>query len=82
MGLYIHHLPKKWQLKLVRWITFWGWLHRPTSQQVASEVNSIRLLTRKEMETLFPDCEILTERLLGLFPKSYIAFRRKPVVQG
>lgn len=82
VGLYIHHLPKKWQLKLVRWITFWGWLHRPTPQQVASEVNSIRLLTRKEMETLFPDCEILTERLLGLFPKSYVAVRRKPVVQG
>lgn len=77
VGFYIHHLPKKWQMKLVRWVTLWGWIHRPTPQQVANEVNSIRLLTRKEMETLFPDCEILTERLLGLFPKSYIAARRR-----
>lgn len=76
VGFYIHHLPKKWQLKLVRWVTLWGWLHRPTKEQVAAEVNSIRLLTRKEMETLFPDCEILTERLLGFLPKSYIATRK------
>jgi hypothetical protein len=41
------------------------------------EVNSIRLLTRKEMAILFPDCEILTERMLGIIPKSYIAFRKR-----
>lgn len=78
VGLYIHHLPKNWQVRLIRWITFWGWTQRPTRQQIQQEVDSIRLLTRKEMETLFPDCEILTERLLGIFPKSYIAVRRKP----
>lgn len=78
VGLYIHHLPDSWQKALVRWVTLWGWLHRPTQEQVDHEVNSIRLLTRKEMEELFPDCEILTERLLGVFPKSYIAVRRRP----
>ncbi len=77
VGLYIHHLPKKWQMALVRWVTLWGWVHRPTREQVAYEVNSIRLLTRREMDLLFPDCEILTERLLGLIPKSYIAIRKQ-----
>lgn len=76
VGFYIHHLPKLWQVKLIRWVTLWGWLHRPTKEQVQNEVHSIRLLTRREMNILFPDCEILTERLFGLIPKSYIAIRK------
>jgi hypothetical protein len=38
-------------------------------------VDSTRLLTKREMRQLFPDCVILTERLLGVFPKSYVAYR-------
>ena len=76
VGFYIHRFPKKWQKALSRWITLRGWIHRPTQAQVDDEVNSIRLLTREEVATLFPDCEILTERMLGLIPKSYIAFRK------
>lgn len=77
MGLYIHHLPKRWQLRLIRWVTLWGWLHCPSKEQIQHEVQTIRLLTRQEMALLFPDCEILTERLFGLIPKSYIAFRKR-----
>ncbi len=39
-------------------------------------VESTRLLRKSEMRQLFPDCEILTERMLWVLPKSYIAFRR------
>lgn len=77
VGLYIHHLPKRWQLRLIRWVTLWGWLHRPSKEQIQHEVKTLRLLSRKEMGLLFPDCEILTERLFGLIPKSYIAFRKR-----
>jgi len=35
---------------------------------------SIRLLNKRELQSLFPDCQIKTERFLGL-PKSYAAFR-------
>jgi hypothetical protein len=42
-------------------------------------IAEIRLLTLREMEELFPDCEILRERFLGIFTKSYIAFRPAPV---
>jgi len=81
MGMYIHHLPKGWQLRLIRWVTLWGWLHRPSKEQIQHEVKTIRLLTRQEMTLLFPDCEILTERLFGLIPKSYIAIRKKRLRQ-
>ena len=39
-------------------------------------VDYTRLLTKREMKELFPDCEIRTERLLFVIPKSYIAIRR------
>ncbi len=74
---FIHWLPKPWRIALIRWVTLWGWAHRPTREEVLHEVNTIRLLKRKEMDELFPDCEILTERLLGIFPKSYIAVRKR-----
>ena len=45
-------------------------------------IETTRLLTRREMQVLFPDCQILTERILGLIPKSYIAVRRNPAARG
>jgi hypothetical protein len=38
-------------------------------------VSSTRLLGKSEMHELFPDCRILTERMLWIIPKSYIAIR-------
>jgi len=29
------------------------------------------------MQQLFPDCEIIIERMLWIIPKSYIAIRRR-----
>lgn len=72
---FIHWLPASWQRRLIRHGTVWGWLTRPTPAQVNRFLSEVRLLGRDEMRALFPDCEILTERLLGL-PKSYIAVRR------
>lgn len=72
---FVHWLPRRTQRGLIRWATGWGWLTRPTPAQVDEFLAEVRLLTRREMTELFPDCEILTERFLGL-PKSYIAVRR------
>jgi hypothetical protein len=72
---FIHWLPARWKRRLIRHGTIWGWLTRPTPEQVDGFLSEVRLLRRSEMRLLFPDCEILTERLLGL-PKSYIAIRR------
>lgn len=70
----IHWLPRAVQRALLRNYTVWGWITRPSPEYVRRVTEEIRLLTRKEMQALFPDCEIHSERFLGL-PKSYIAMR-------
>jgi Methyltransferase domain len=77
MALFIHYLPRPFQKKIVRWWTPWGWLERPNPRQVEAMVDSTRLLTKSEMQQLFPDCEFMIERMLWIIPKSYIAFRRR-----
>ena len=72
---FIHWLPKHWQKRLIRWCTVYGWVQRPSPEDIAEMVTSIRLLTKSEVKALFPDCEILVETLWGVFPKSYIAVR-------
>ena len=75
MAPFIHYFPKAIRRRLVRWCTLRGWIERPTRGQIDSMVNTTRLLRRSEMLQLFPDCELVTERMFWLIPKSYIAFR-------
>jgi hypothetical protein len=74
---FVHWLPKKTQKKLVRWFSLYGLVQRPSAAEIEDMVESIRLLTKDEMQMLFPDCEILTERMLICIPKSYIAIRKE-----
>jgi hypothetical protein len=71
----VHYLPRWLQKSTVRWCTPWGWIERPNRDQINSMVDSTRLLRKSEMRRLFPDCEIVTERIFWFLPKSYIAFR-------
>ena len=71
---FVHYFSKGVQRHLLRWFTVWGWLTKPTRQQVDAFLAEVRLLTAREMQILFPDCQILRERLFGL-TKSYIAVR-------
>ena len=69
-----HYLPTRWQRRLVRRFTLWGWLARPDPQHARAMIDGTRLLGAGEFSALFPDCEIRRERFLG-FTKSYIAVR-------
>ncbi len=71
---FVHYLPRAWQKRVLRNASVWGWIARPSQEQVDATVDEIRLLTHRQMRELFPDCEILRERVLGL-TKSYIAVR-------
>jgi SAM-dependent methyltransferase len=70
----IHYLPVSLQRRLLRNFTLWGWLRRPTQADVAGFIDEVRLLTRSEMEELFPDCDVRSERFLGM-TKSFVAVR-------
>lgn len=73
----VHYLPKSMQKKIIRWITIWGLIQKPAQEEIDQMVETTRLLTRKEMTVLFPDCRIHTEYLLWIIPKSYVAIRKR-----
>jgi len=73
----IHYFPPNVQKKIIRWTSVWGWLERPDKNKINEMVENTRLLRKSEMIELFPDCKIITEKLFGLIPKSYIAVRLK-----
>ncbi len=75
---FLHFLPRGVQAWIVRRITVWDWLERPSPDRrewyVGHYLNEVRLLTASELRALFPDAQILRERFLGL-TKSLIAVR-------
>lgn len=74
LALFVHWMPIKWRRRLIRNFTGWGWLTRPDKAAVEGFLGEVRLLRRQEMQLLFPDCQIIEEKFLGL-TKSYTAVR-------
>jgi hypothetical protein len=55
-----------------------GWYHKQADADSAKAIiDSTRLLSRHELKRLFPDADIVSERVAG-FAKSLIAIRRSP----
>lgn len=74
---FIHWLPKSVQRRALRYFSPWGLIAKPTCTDIDFMVDTTRLLRRREMVELFPDCVIHTERLMGIVPKSYVAIRQR-----
>ena len=72
---FVHWLPVALRRRILRWLTPWGWIKKPSQEMVDKTIAYTRLLTKRQMTELFPDCRILTERLFWVLPKSYIAVR-------
>lgn len=72
---FVHWLPVRVRRCIVRWFTPWGWITKPTQDKIDEVIYYTRLLGKPQIQELFPDCTIITERLFGVFPKSYIAYR-------
>ncbi len=71
----IHWLPFVVARSLVRWFSVWGWVTKPSQQQIDSFLSQTRLLNRREVGELFPICQIGTERFAGL-TKSFLITRQ------
>jgi hypothetical protein len=74
IGAFVHWLPRATQYRIVRWVTIWGLVRRPSRERVAAMLDGIRLLNAEEMQELFPDAVLVRERFLGM-TKSLIAVR-------
>jgi hypothetical protein len=73
---FIHWLPRKWQGRLLRNFTLWGWITRPDANAQDRYLNTTLMLDCAELRALFPDAEIWKERFVGL-TKSFVAARRR-----
>jgi len=60
---------------VIRYITLWGLITRPSEKKIGDLLNEVRLLSYKEFKDLFPDCKIYKEKFMG-FTKSFIAVRK------
>lgn len=72
----LHFLPKRWQARLARNFTVWGWLQRPSEEEARGFVEHLHLLTARDLRLLFPDAAIVRERVAGL-TKSVAAIRQQ-----
>ena len=70
--LLLHWWPRLLNVFFVtRYLSLWGLMNKPSREQVAKSLANICLLTRRDLEQLFPGATIVSERFL-LFSKSYI----------
>lgn len=76
LGLFIHWLPNRWHAPFARWFSFRGLTGASDAADLKAIAQTTRLLSKREMKLLFPDCEIWTERMFLLLPKSHVAIRR------
>ncbi len=70
-----HLLPKRWQARLARNFTLWGWLQRPGKEEARGFVENTHLLSARDIARLFPAASIERERVLCL-TKSISAVRK------
>jgi hypothetical protein len=72
--MFIHWLPFRVQRRLIRWLSVWGWVQKPTQAEIDDFLRTTRLLSRAEICSMFPDCELWEEKVLGL-TKSFVLTR-------
>ncbi len=72
---FAHWLPRRPQRALIPWLSAWALTARPPAAAIEEFLDNTRLLTRRELAELFPECEISEERVLGLV-KSFVVTRR------
>ena len=75
LGVLIHWFPRNWHAPMARFLSLRGLTGAAKPGELREIAASTRLLSRREMQILFPDCMIWTERLCWVIPKSHVAVR-------
>ena len=73
--VFIHWLPFSISRRLIRYLSVWGLVTKPTQAQIDDFLKGIRLLSKSQFMALYPGCDIVRERVLGL-TKSFIAIKQ------
>lgn len=75
LGLAIHWLPRAWRPIAARVFSLRGLFGGHSMEHLREISDTTRLVSKKRLRSMFPGCIILTERILGVIPKSYIVVR-------
>jgi len=78
---FVHWLPRRVRRRMIRNFTVWGLTARPSQAYCDQLIDEFALLSRREMQQVFPDATVLSERFAG-FPKSLIAVKVGPSVSS
>jgi SAM-dependent methyltransferase len=75
---FLHWLPRGWQRVLVSRVNLWRWIAKPRPDQAMyyyrHYLEDILLLSESDLGQLFPDGQLMRERVLG-WTKSVVAVR-------
>lgn len=72
---FLHWMPESWRYRILLQRSCGFWERRPDVGSATTAIQSALLLDKRQMQFLFPDARIISERFLGL-TKSLIAIRR------
>jgi hypothetical protein len=72
--LFLHWMPESWRYRLLMRRSLGFWRQQPDVGSATTAIQSALLLDRLQLQFLFPDARIVSERCLGL-TKSLIAIR-------
>jgi hypothetical protein len=75
LAIGLHWIPGRLGYLARKHLSPRAWFDGADSETMREILDHTRLLSRREFVELFPDCRIITERILWVVPKSYIAIR-------
>jgi len=70
----LHWMPESWRYRILMKRTCGFWQQQPDLGRAVKAIQSATLLDRRQVKFLFPDAEIVSEKVFGL-TKSLIAIR-------
>jgi len=72
---FLHWLPESWSYRIVLSRKCGFWKKATTVSEAVNQIQSAKLIDKRQMKELFPESELIVERFIYL-PKSFIAIRR------